>query len=245
MNKMFKTILPTKVDNENLLRLGEISFKISNPLHKVSNYVSFTVSKGVTLVSPVDMLSYTKTIDASDAHNIGKSFTAVNPGYAEANRVLIPLADDEIEIKLYKKYDIEYLIDTDNVRDTTAFNFDLGAIKYCTKLVYITLSAGNKVTGDISALSGLTNLTTINIKSSQVKGNISALSGLTNLTLLDIGNTSITGDIETLANNIAKVKKAHTLTIYGNKFVTYNNSVIGNSVKKTIEFLDDGTYTVK
>ena len=73
------------------------------------------------------------------------------------------------------------------------------------------------VTGNISSLSELTNLTTLDIPNTSIIGNISNISNLVNLTTLVFTNTSITGDISNLSNLV-------NLTTLG----INNTSIIGD-----------------
>ncbi|MBI4177723.1 MAG: hypothetical protein HY516_05165 [Candidatus Aenigmarchaeota archaeon] len=76
-----------------------------------------------------------------------------------------------------------------------------------------TFAATNtKISGDLSGLSGMTNLKALYISGTGITGDISALSGLTNLEELGIsdeypGNSRITGDLASLAN-LTKLRKA-------------------------------------
>ena len=76
---------------------------------------------------------------------------------------------------------------------------DISALSGLTALTTIDLY-NTQVTGAISALQNLTALTTINLSNTQVTGDISALSGLTALTTIDLYNTQVTGAISALQN---------------------------------------------
>lgn len=83
-------------------------------------------------------------------------------------------------------------------------SFDIGMLRYSSRLRYL-WGGKSGAFGDISALSGLTNLEQLVLKSSNVSGDISALSGLTNVTELNLENTKIVGNIASLSN-LSKVE---------------------------------------
>jgi len=66
-----------------------------------------------------------------------------------------------------------------------------------TNLVQLRLRS-TALTGNVSNLTGLTNLEELSLDTS-VTGNVSSLSGLTSLTLLNVSNTILTGDISSFA----------------------------------------------
>ena len=91
--------------------------------------------------------------------------------------------------------------------------------------------AGNSISS-ISAVSGLTNLTTLNLRSNSIS-DISAVSGLTNLTTLDLVSNSITdiSAVSGLANLI-------TLKV-GSNSITSLSSVSGLTNLKTLGLLNN------
>ena len=56
------------------------------------------------------------------------------------------------------------------------------------------------VTGNISALSGLTSLSELHLFNTGVEGNLSSLAGLTNLSSLALQWTRVTGDTSSIAH---------------------------------------------
>ena len=97
----------------------------------------------------------------------------------------------------------------------------------------------------------LKNLKGIALTGTSVSGDISALSGLTKLARLYIGGTAITGDIKTLVDKIANKNIEHDLFInvfdFGRNIVT-NITYDGKACTQktyTFHFKTDGTYTVE
>ena len=118
---------------------------------------------------------------------------------SESNTVFYVDASKGVTISIDNKYNLEKL-DVYRSADTNELTVDLNFedLKYCKKLNWLALIY-MKLTGDISALSGLTALTSINLYNTQVSGDISALSGLTALTTIGLSNTQVTGDISALS----------------------------------------------
>lgn len=77
------------------------------------------------------------------------------------------------------------------------FDFDISAVSGLTNLTELFLNISN-VSGNISAVSSLTNLESLLLFSSDVSGNLSAVSGLTNLTDLRVYSTDVSGDLTPL-----------------------------------------------
>lgn len=84
-------------------------------------------------------------------------------------------------------------------------------------------------------LDGSTNITG-NLNNSTMKID----SSVCKLSLID---TNIKGTIEGFVANVIKYTKNVTINFYGNDHITYNGSVIGNDVNKTIK-ITNGNYTV-
>ena len=132
----------------------------------------------------------------------------------------------------------------------TFYGSNLDVVKYLKNLRGVVFGDTFTVSGDISALSGLTNLSNLSIYSTSVSGDISALDELTKLTNLAIGGTAITGDIKTLADKIANKNIEHKLVVdvvSGEKIKT-NTTYDGKACtqrKYTFHFKTDGTYTVE
>jgi hypothetical protein len=88
------------------------------------------------------------------------------------------------------------------LRDVTNISGDISSLSSLTKLTSLDLNSANGITGDISSLSSLTNLRFIDLRSAKgISGDISSLSSLTKLTSLDLNSANgITGDISSLSS---------------------------------------------
>lgn len=109
--------------------------------------------------------------------------------------------------------------DTDINISTTSNEF---RIQYSTPTAITKLDlASTQVSGDLSALSNLTNINRLFLYNTQINGDISALSNLTNIVLLLLYRTQVSGDISVLSNltNIDRVG-------LNNTYVTGNISVL-------------------
>eukprot|EP01043_Picozoa_sp_COSAG02_P072550 COSAG02_NODE_13715_length_1357_cov_3.469793_1_plen_192_part_01 len=85
--------------------------------------------------------------------------------------------------------------------DSTYVTGDLSAVSGLTELSSLDLHSRmhGDITGDLSAVSGLTELSSLSLYSTAVTGDLSAVSGLTELRVLDLGWTAVTGDLSAVS----------------------------------------------
>lgn len=99
--------------------------------------------------------------------------------------------------------------------------------------------------GDISSLKEKRNLISFGTDSKKVTGDISNLSNNIGLTTLCLLNSSITGKIESLIEPLFKGGANGTLNITGNYYVTLNNVVVGNNIMIKVTFSNQGCTVSK
>ena len=193
MNKCFITKLPSSVDNDNLPVLGQ--FKIS--WLKQSDLTNNN-ARAIGLATNDSIV-----VNVSGAHLTDNTLTS-NLG----NTKTITATDGLVW--LYVSNDTDATLTIDNKYALTQINvtkqageenlarsiyFDIEGIKYCTNLTTIELSS-TQVSGDISAVSKLTNLTYLSLSFTQVSGDISNLAALSKLTdFTNFKNLALTGDM--------------------------------------------------
>ena len=208
MNKCFITKLPSSVDNDNLPVLGQLRInwlKQDNLTNNDARAIGLATNDSIV-------------VKVSGAHFTDNTLTS-NLG----NTKTITAADDSVW--LYVSNDADAILTIDNkyaltkisvvIGDRDSENslarsiyFDIEDIKYCTNLTYVDLPT-TQVSGDISAVSELTNLTNIILNNTQVSGDISAVSELTNLTNIILDNTQVSGDISA----VSKLVKLYNLNL--------------------------------
>lgn len=186
MNKAFITKLPVTVENSNIPYLGECVIHAKAG----SSYFYMDTEKNVKV-----------WFDKSTNYRIaGKETTGASCIVPAEKRLIVTIPADGLDIHVVKKYDITML--------TTDGKFSVKAddVKYMKdlKLLQQNNQGTVELIGDLSALSGLTQITTLTIRndSNTLTGDLSALSGLTKLTNIYIRNdsNSLTGDLSAFAD---------------------------------------------
>ena len=206
MGKCLVTKLIGIVNNDSLLRVGEIRFSISavsNPTSE-SQKLSISYSTG----SSLEIIGNGYFTDSTLSQNLGKSRN-VNEG---SNTVYVSNGNFSLIAK--NKYNIEsitignaYSFNIDDVKWSNLYNItanytntegDISSLASITRFETIDLSY-TKVAGDIASLSKLTNSKMLSFICDRVRGNLSSLHGLTKLQLLRLKNVS--GDVSSLVQN--------------------------------------------
>ena len=191
MNNCLVTTLKAAVNDNSLLRIGEMRIKISyiESPNEYSQSITLGFSKSVDL----EIIGEGYFTDATLSANNGKKMTC------NAGNNVIYFSNGNYEIAVLDKYSLTYLMASK--QDGNFYPnkvIDLKYLKYSSKLTWMVVGPGN-VSGDISALSGLTSLTALSTPDNNLSGDISALSGLTSLTYLRISGNNLSGDISALS----------------------------------------------
>ena len=184
------TKLKGTVNDGSLPKLGSMLFKLKTT---TTNLVKIeAIGKDVSFSSADGSNVFSTSSGGEEKTNV------IN--VSESNTVFYVDASKGVTISIDNKYNLEKL-DVYRSADTNELTVDLNFedLKYCKKLNWLALIY-MKLTGDISALSGLTALTSIGLAGTQVSGDISALQNLTALTVIRLYNTNVTGSLDSLAN---------------------------------------------
>ena len=187
MGKCLVTKLNGSVENNELLRLGEMRMKIA----KTAEYTSSTHGFALNVSKPVTLEivgnGYFTDVNLSD--NKGKSVTL------DADNKNFWVSNDGVEVAVRDKYSIT------KFRSFYGKNFylDIEAFKYSDAITYLYLAYTN-ISGDISALKNLTALTSLNLNNIQIPltGDIGTLSTLTKCEEIGLRYCTLTGDLATL-----------------------------------------------
>ena len=212
MAKCLVTKLNGSVNNNELLRIGEMRVKVES----VESPTKDTQGFGVAFTEPttVEIVGDGYFTDRTLTENKGKSMVvsslqgvivsqattvAIRNKYKLSNLfVFIPSGTPYGANKVFNLEDLKYSKDLTDINLVSAqVNDDLSELKSLTKLKTLNLR-GTKVTGDITSLKGLTALTALDLYTTKVTGDITSLKGLTALTVLGIGSTKISGNIDSL-----------------------------------------------
>ena len=209
MNNCLVTTLKAAVNDNSLLRMGEMRIKISSieSPNEFSQSIKLRFMKNVDL----EIIGEGYFTDATLSVNNGKKMTC------NAGDNIIHFSNGNYEIAVLDKYAINGLLASKQDGEFYPNKVvALEALKYSDSLTYI-ITGDNNLTGNTSALSRLTSLTQLKIANNNLTGNISALSELTSLTVLHIDGNNLTGDISALS-------RLTSLT----RFVGNNNNLSGD-----------------
>ena len=211
MNKCLVTKLNGVVSNKNLIPLGCVAFTIypsdnTLKLECEGNNVEYFTANGEAIFS-TDKSSYVNRISSGQ------------PVFVKTDKPTLAFISNKYELTKVDIYDS---------KDNSQIDIDISDFKYCSKLKICNITYFRTSTiGDISSLSSMTNLQTLNLEDTSVTGDISSLSSLTNLQKVELYNTSVSGDISSF-NNMVKLsilKMGDTCTGY---FKTLCNSLKDN-----------------
>lgn len=219
MNKCLITKLNGIADNNSLLRIGEMSIKISrvsSPNIRTQSF-NFKFAKETKL----EIIGDGYFTDASLSPNKGK--TLVIPAGSKTD---VYVSNGDFELRILDKYNLKTISFVANGQiyqkdDVTNKTMDIGSLAYSTLLDEISLSNTN-VYGDIAALKKLSKvilfefsntkvygdianvkecnlIRSLRLSNTQVSGNISVLRNLTELNTFTIANTQVSGDIAVMS----------------------------------------------
>lgn len=220
MAKCLVTKLNGSVDNNELLRLGEMRIKVES----VESPTKDTQGFGVSFAEPttVEIVGDGYFTDNTLTENKGKSMVV-----SSSQGVIVNQATTVAIRNKYKLTSLNVFIPSGNpYGKNKVLNID--DLKYSTSLISLNLSetqvsgnianlknlvalrtlmlTKNKVAGDIANLKSLTSLTALSLYNTHVNGNIADLKNLVALTNLDIASTNISGDIANLKSLTALTK---------------------------------------
>lgn len=220
MGKMFITKYPDIINNDNLLKLGQLKFQFTNAgggslLIGGTTYSDGTntksISDGTTAIienkyeltslrcNQSDKGFATTTLTFKDLKFSTKLTIIYYPGSAYLG--------DESERNLSNLKDLVNLQEI-NLQDwqcTKDVIGDISIISNMKQLKYLNLEGSIHVSGDISSLANMTNLKEICLDGTNVSGDISSLANLINLTILGLEGTNVSGDISNIVTNLTKL----------------------------------------
>ena len=182
MGNCLVTKLKGSVNDESLRRLGEMKLHVDS----VSNSVIFSLNLDADVTIRIVGNGY---FVSNDNTNLGKTIATKN--YDNKN---IKANGSNFDVFISNKDTIKGIYLTNVV-------FDLSELTYCTSLTeFVDWNTSSILTGDISIFKNLKNLINIHIEGSkQITGQLSDIAGLTNLTTLSLSSPNITGQLSDIA----------------------------------------------
>ena len=197
MNKCLVTKLNGIADNNSLLRIGEMSIKISrvsSPNIKTQSF-NFKFAKETKL----EIIGNGYFTDSSLSQNKGK--TLVIPAGSKTD---VYVSNGDFELRILNKYNLRtisfvangQLYQKDDVANKT---MDIGSLAYSTLINEISLNNTN-VYGDIAALKNLSEVLLVELSDTKVYGDIANIKKRKQIITLRISNTQVSGDIQALQN---------------------------------------------
>ena len=227
MTKCLVTKLNGSVDNNELLRVGEMRIKVES----VESPTKHTQGFGIASIKPitVEIVGEGYFTDETLTENKGRSMSVSstqgiivsqattvsirNKYDITALRIFIPSGIPYGMNKVINIEDLKYsplLVDL-NLSKSQATG-DIASLKNLTTLTSF-IANGTNISGDIASLKNLTALRNLNLNATNLTGDISSLKNLTALSELVISDSNISGDIASLKNLTA----LRNLSIYNSK----------------------------
>ena len=203
MTKCLVTKLNGSVDNNELLRIGEMRIKVEGVVSPTKNTQGFTLS----FIEPttVEIVGDGYFTDSTLTENKGKSINIESRGEIFVNQATTVAIRNK-----YKLATIGMLVTSGTAYgENKVMNLD--GLKYSSALTSLDLSKV-QLTGDIANLKDLTALTSLNLNGTNVTGDIANLKGLTALTSLNISETALRGDISNIYFTLNKSKELNIPT---------------------------------
>lgn len=249
MRNCLKTQLKENVNNDNLFKEGEIKIHISSPLDA-------TIAQRHLIINSSDPTIKVRV-------NGGGYFSTSESGLVTDPKTQDTLTVAGIPINLYFSigdYDIfiasKYNFTGIQSDAAALFHINLSELKYSSAFAAISLPYcpnvygdisnfkdrdmlnimlnATKISGSISILTNMSNLTECQVSETSVTGEIIDLPS--KLTVCNIGGTSILGSIESFVEKIISSRNNDSLTFVTNNKVTLNNVAFADNTILNIVF---------
>ena len=183
MNKCLVTKLNGVVSNKDLTPLGCAALTVYHSdntfkLECEGNNVEYFTANGETIFS-------------TDKSNFVNRISANQPVFVKADKPTLVFISNKYELTK---------VDIFDSADNAQLDIDFSDFKYCKKVEKFNITNFKTLICDISALSSLASLHSIDFNGTNISGDISALSSLTSLQNLVLSNTSVSGDISALSS---------------------------------------------
>lgn len=268
------TKLKGSVNNDKLLKLGELRIEFQNVGDRKYFTVKYDADARIELKDAVFESDYSQYGNAMDvtSGSYGISFSAKPSRASLLNKYHITelalydsgAAFDLEQLEMCKALNrldantvpvygnVKHLLPLDNLSDVnvSASNVEgdisglavkslrklqfsncnnltgnIAAISSLTNLTTLSFSSCPNVYGDISSLSEMASLTELSFYSTKISGDISSIFKLKNLSNLDLSGTSVSGEINTLFSKMKEAgRTSGTFSVKLNDKCTYNGA---------------------
>ena len=201
-NKCFITKYPATVDNKDLLKLGEFRVNFNKTQSSTNRFVSVASNKAQTITviggtftdgttsKPVTVDDTYTRVDVSNT-----DCKVCIPDKYSITRFMMRSNDDQVAELDFSYFTNIYSI----IVNGKSLSLNTSNLKDCKLLTHFQAPRSATVTGTLSDIAGLSNLTHIDIGGTQVTGTLSDIAGLSNLTYIDISVTQVTGTLSDIA----------------------------------------------
>lgn len=207
MGNCLKTQLKERVNNNNLPIFETVLIQVVKAETIESGYQrELTLKVDGTVTVSVDGNGSFTVNDTSGTEETEKTFTN--------QEVILYFKNDNYNIKIKNKYEIEKLHVHQLYASHKIFKFNLASLSYCTKLKVFDCTYTD-TDGDIKELTNLPALEQFDIIGSQITGNVSAMSPFTSMTYFRLNN-GVNGDIDFMSNMSQLTEFALGETVHGN-----------------------------
>lgn len=195
MGKCLITKLNGIVNNDNILKLGELKLQLLPVSSPTANTEAITLkfSKNTSVAISGDAYFTNSGLSSNNGKTID---------FAENDAQLLYVSNNDGYLSIPDKYSITTL-----QADYSKIMLDLDLLKFSNKLENLVC----KASGDISILGNFKNISTIQIKNDELYGDIKSLKDAVNLGILEIVSLNITGDISSLS----KLNKCKRIILNG------------------------------
>lgn len=187
MNKCLVTKLNGSVNNNAILKLGEMRFKVTSAANptSTSQLVTFNFNK----TCEVKIIGDGYITDSNLSANKGKSI--VIPANTSTD---VYFSNGDYEVSIADKYSVVVFKSS-----SSNATIDIEDFKYSDKLGTL-MSLSKESFGDVSCLKDLVGLKVLNLSSYNITGKLSDLSRLTSLTEITLSNSKIEGDLSEISD---------------------------------------------
>lgn len=197
MNKCLVTKLAGSVDNNSLLKIGELRIKVSkidNPSEKTQGF-NLIFKEKCTATILGDGYFTDKTL----SENNGKAMEIP----AQTNKNIF-VSNGDYEISFDNKYPLRTLkLQADGVlnvsqNDVSNRRFNLDNLNFCNISEELSINSSN-VYGELSSLANMNNLSYLNVVSKNIYGDYSSLEGLKKLSIASLSGNNMKGNTSSIS----------------------------------------------
>ena len=191
MNNTFITRLKGSVNDNSILKLGEIRIGIDSIKDNIALKIVSINNDGI-----MEIIGDGYFTDKSFVENLGKKIK-----YSDLKSHIAYFSKGTYDVALLDKYSISS-IEIQSTNTNIGVSFDVSILKYLSSLTTLNLT-NTLVSGDIGDLSNLSSLTTLNLTNTLVSGDIGDLSNLPSLKKAYLKGSNYSGDLSKMPSMLS------------------------------------------